>query len=537
MLQRKLSKLNYAFMLLLLVGLFLVVPLYFTDGYAQIGEDKYNCFRAVVLSVLAVWLPFLLAWGVVSLVNSKNRKKIATTWHQISETDCFVFLFLLLNVINFTLSDDKQTLWRGEEGWYMGLAMQLILTAFYILVSRFWNKGIRSIWMLYLLMIISAGIFLLGTLNRFSIRPVEMTGASWGYISTLGNINWYCGFWTVVFPIGLYFFFTEENRKKSIIWYGYIIIGLLAGITQGSQSGILAFVGMFLMLFFLSFENKKKMERFWIVMTTFFGCCQVVRVIRNVFPDTYNLDDPTYYNIFHGRLTLTAFLISVVILIIFHLLVMRKNGPYQSFKPDKWKWLRNIIVGMTLLLLAAGFLILLIRVDHPEILSFLNGKEGTVLDDNWGSGRGSIWRETITMFHEMSFRNRIIGVGPDGYAGYMYGHYAGVGTIINRFGDLRLTNAHCEILTVLINQGLLGLFFYIGIWVSSIIRALQVIKENTEKTTFMAGIAILSMVAYFANNLVSFAQVLNIPYLFILLGIAEAYIRRSKNKLAKPENP
>ena len=82
------------------------------------------------------------------------------------------------------------------------------------------------------------------------------------------------------------------------------------------------------------------------------------------------------------------------------------------------------------------------------------------------------------------------------------------------FGSARLTNAHNELLTCLVNTGIFGFIFYLGIFVSFIIGSGKKRKKNP-----VLYVLSLSVICYFVHNMVSFAQVLNFPYLFLFAGM------------------
>ena len=77
------------------------------------------------------------------------------------------------------------------------------------------------------------------------------------------------------------------------------------------------------------------------------------------------------------------------------------------------------------------------------------------------------------------------------------------------------TNAHSEVLTQLLNMGVLGTVCYFGIFAAGLYRY----------RGMPLGALALSM--YGAYALVSFQQVLNAPLLFLALGICESRARET----------
>ena len=73
---------------------------------------------------------------------------------------------------------------------------------------------------------------------------------------------------------------------------------------------------------------------------------------------------------------------------------------------------------------------------------------------------------------------RVIGIGPDCFAEYIYAVPELAERVYTQFGNARLTNAHNEWLTVLVNTGALGLICYAGIFLSAIWRFVKEAKVH-----------------------------------------------------------
>ena len=121
----------------------------------------------------------------------------------------------------------------------------------------------------------------------------------------------------------------------------------------------------------------------------------------------------------------------------------------------------------------------------------------------------------------MNFFEKLVGLGPDSFA---YGVYregsSAIEMVRDTFGNSRLTNAHNEWITVLVNTGVFGLAAYLGMFLSKTVRYIN--KGISLTMTFACG---LTLVGYMSNNLFSFQQVLNGPFIFIMMGIGEAIVR------------
>ena len=121
---------------------------------------------------------------------------------------------------------------------------------------------------------------------------------------------------------------------------------------------------------------------------------------------------------------------------------------------------------------------------------------------------------------EQGLWKKLIGVGPDCMSAYIYqdGNKELLSYVSKVWPNQRLTNAHCEALTLLLNQGILGSGCFAGI----ILYTLKKLWEENKRETkdVLTGACKLAVVAYAVHNLFSFQQVLNTPLMFILLGMA-----------------
>lgn len=143
-----------------------------------------------------------------------------------------------------------------------------------------------------------------------------------------------------------------------------------------------------------------------------------------------------------------------------------------------------------------------------------------LFNDKWGNGRGATWGAGATAFGQMNFKEKIFGVGTDCFSAYAYSNPQIAGVLRDYFGSSRLTNAHNELLTELVNVGILGTVLYIGIWASSIRRCLKKAEENGHLSYLM--IPAVCIFCYLVHNMVSFAQVLNFPYVFLIAAMGNA---------------
>lgn len=529
--------LHYKICHYIIVAYFLVMtviyPFYAPGGYTRIGEVKYAFFRNASLIVLA-------AAGIVillSLLVCRDREQIINNYRRMSATDWFAYGYGLVVMISYLCSAYKETALWGAEGWYMGVMSQLMFVLLYFCFSRYYcrysvtcedngdptGKGL-GIWLAA-----AAGVFLLGICNRYSLYPIAMEGQTETFISTLGNINWFCGYWSVTAPLGIMLYWCSGKGVGRILTGVYSLIAMLSGITQGSNSAYLVFMVLFISLFFLSLQSCQKLYRFLELCMLFAIACQAGKFMQYLPGLSYNYwgsQADTGSGITALLLTenVTVWMFFLIAGCYVLLRLLERKG---RFGIEQYKRLRGAMTAMAAAVVFVGIFLLMI---DSEIIRFRevpgtieeDGYLEAVLDEDWGNGRGATWNCGIDAYKSMDALHKTVGIGPDCFADYIYDVPELGERMAERFGNLRLTNAHNEWMTVLVNTGVSGLICYVGIFLSAFVRYLKVAEKQPLLYVFA-----VTLLTYTAHDMVSFQQVLNTPCIFIVLGIGEGLRRRS----------
>ena len=524
----KCGKLQHIICKGILVGYFLamavIYPFYIPGGYVRIGEVKYLFFRNVSLIMTGTV-------GTVTLLSVLIRRKsgwIVEYYRQMSVTDWFAYGYCLAVMLSYLCSDYKENALWGTEGWYMGAMSQIMFVLVYFFFSRYFcGLGPMIERLFYVWLAAAAGVFILGICNRYSLYPITIEGQTEAFISTLGNINWFCGYWSIMAPMGIMLYWCSDRRTGRILSGIYSFIAMLSGVTQGSNSAYIVLLAMLFLLLSLSVRRSQKLYRFLELGMIFCMACQAGRLMQLIPGLAYN-----YHGFQAGEGSgITELIIFLIILgsyILFR--VLEKKG---YFCTPKNRWLRGIMV--TVIVVVTCVVVFWLLVDEGFI--FFREVPGTVerdgyleavWDEDWGNGRGATWKCGVDAYRNMNTLHKFVGIGPDCFADYIYDVQELAKRMIDRFGTMRLTNAHNEWLTVLVNTGALGLFCYIGIFLTAFVSYLRkacCLRKGGEKSLMYVCAA--TLLAYTVHNMVSFQQVLSTPYVFIVLGLGEGLRRTS----------
>lgn len=485
-----------------LLIIFCIYPFYMQDGYRDIGEAKYRFFLYVSMAALGI----MGICGILYLVREFQRKgserrAYLIDWDRVSLTDLFVMMYATTVFLSYVLTDyRKEALW-GTEGWYIGFIPLILLCILYFFISRMWDGDMR---LLYALAAASAGVFLLGICNRFSFYPIPIEEAPSEFISTLGNINWYCGYLSVAAPAGIGMLFLKNQKRW--IWAIYAAITFMAAFSQGGDSIFLWFAALLFLLLWISLEKREQLKNWLLIVMVWGVSAQLIRLMRYLLPGKYNYDVDNLCGYFTGS-SLTLWISAAAAFL--YIVISIKQ---QDLLKKKISDIRKALFAAGFLLIG-GWLILSV-INTKWGIPVLKGRSFFVLNADWGNGRGAAFWAGISIFRELPLLHKLFGAGPDCFSVSAYSMPELTGMLRENFGSNRLTNAHNELLTGLVNTGILGVSFYIGIFGSFIADCMRKGKENPELYVFA-----LCAGCYLLHNTISFAQVLNLPFVFLIIGM------------------
>lgn len=533
-----------AYLLLVLA----VLPFYMRDGFIALGDVKFLFYRNISLLFLILWAAgqgaaWILQKGVpesaarklqkgglrkrsVGITKRRSQKahpdqaegKMRGIRRDISTTDIFAGGFFIASCLSYVFSNYKDTALWGYPGWYMGLFFQLILVWSYFFISRWYTKD-KLVWFCIWMSVFA--VCLLGIINRTGRDPLgvfqEMSWWDWNrrnLLSTIGNINWYCGYLAVMLPLLLYCFWAGEGKSRFLSGVGaYIGIGAMT--VQASMSGYLALPVMYMALLLGSLKEVKKLLRFLetVMLIPLFWSVMTLFQIDLLLPFDKDFRK-TVYSPYWG-------LLLAVILLAYWAIRFAYKRTGRDFLEDGRVYkavIRLCIAGVLI-----GILILAGCQISDDLWRFLGSPDIVKFNREWGSLRGGLWAETWRGFLKCSLVQKLFGVGPDCFACYFYGNnLLDIGTT-GQWQEAIYANAHNEWLNILVNEGILGAVTYIGFYASAFYRFLKSYRENT---VMMLGM--MAVVAYVVNDFFSFGQVVSTPLVFLLIAVCENECRRKK---------
>lgn len=575
-----------SFFYLIMLGV--VLPFYYhpETSYMTIGSGKAEFYNKWAFGTAKAAGVFLLLYLLTASVRQfllwkkdSSRKTGGASlwtamktgcqnfWQSLTGTELFAVCYIAALCISYLLTDYPEFAKMGADGWNMGFWPQILFLFFFLLLERTLTTGMAKAG-IGMMLSASTVVFLLGLLNRYGVNPLHMESSGPGFISTIGNINWYCGYWSVLFPVCCGIFLFREKvlpgsgsvhtgavqqrgasaqRTPASVLFDFlpvfsgiaVVIGFATGVSQGSDSGLLVLAAITLILGCFAGKEKEDLRHFIELLLLFCVSLTGLFALQRLFPERNKYQTA-------GYLFLTGkpwgLIFGVLLLCLYFFLFIRKkncaNGrtkTVENYRDNKltgtadrgivWTYRAwQILTGLSAAALVLYIGLLIINTTHPGVIPALDGNALFTFNTSWGSSRGATWSIGIHTFLAQNFGHRLFGVGPDSMAAYLYqsDNSTLLAEVRATFGDKRLTNAHGEWITVLVNTGLMGLLSFAAM----IISAVGTLFSRKQKTLVKAcGLAVL---CYTLHNIFSFEQMMNISQMYLVMGIGMAVAEKEE---------
>ena len=513
-----------------LVMMGIVLPLYL-PGYSRLGSEKglfWIKYIGVSGSLLIAALFFYVLSFLIRLFTDKkkpkNIKNLFPRKMRIYASDVWAGLFCVSVFISYLLSEDRQISLYGEKGWYLGLYSYLALGIGVMVISRL--RESRNLFPV-VIMVGSVLVSVIGILMDFFGDILHAEGWSQIRVSTLGNPNWFCGYMITVMFTGAAFFILyksgDSQRDTMIIaaFVLYIIVTSYMIFTQGSASAYPAICVVILTLLAFAGKDAFKVFKVMIIIS--------LMALSNLMHSLYvALGGMLRGNDAVGTLLskpVFAFgLLFVTSLITTYFGTLVKMGS-KTLRVNLGVILGSIFATVTLIYFV------LLTVNTVSTSHFL-GEGLFYFDSGWGSSRGTTMRAGFDMLKGMTPLELMFGKGPDSFFSFlMSGRFPETAIFIDGyFGGARLTNAHCEPLTMLINAGIAGTVSFYGLLLYVMAGGFKRMKRLEGMRKITAFACSLSILAYIINNIFSFQTSVNVSQLALVLGFGALSVMPDKSE-------
>lgn len=500
---------------------------YFNDGYYELGEEKYRIYMRVVRWMLPVWLLLIASHGLMT----RRDRAAQSIRFELSSTEWFLILMCVTGIISTLTSAYRRVSLLGHDGWHMGLVVQIVMIICCVMASDLFAGGDRRLLagLLWTVFTITTVAFILGVINRFSIYPFRMWGQAEDFISTLGNINWFCGYWCVWTGAGCGLYLYSREGVSRIIWSIYIWICATTGICCGASSCYLAWGIISLAALLWALNDSSRLMRLCDMEILMFTALPTVRFIGALRPNRMWYDSSFLRGLSYGDTWMKPFIIGVVLFSVLKEVFRRRDRDRT--------WLRPVIAGITGGGTIAAVLMIILNSTIEGGIWPVRGMNIFTWGISWGNSRGGIWMISAELIRRLFPFRIFFGVGCDCMCSFAYSMEDMVVTLNRYIGRVYLTNAHNELLSMIINEGIVGAVAYFAVQFSSIRRCIRSLEAPVTDSVaapdpMYEGIllgAVLAGVGYITIGTVGFMQILSTPFMFMVMGMAMGLIKR-KNK-------
>lgn len=522
-----------------MVAVLVVLPLYYIpgNGYYKLGDSKYYLYRNISLICMGICLSIQIISVARSCRMAKNRRIGQRIWienhgqaeqcgsfgmfmretmekavgwcreHSVVTAVCFYGFCALLSAI---CSPYGRTAWIGEREWYMGAVTICLMAGGFLMAADYSGQCVR---ILYLGEAASVIVALIGLLQKLGYDPLGLLKGyvvgDWEYthmLSTLGNNNWLSGYYSVMFPLSLALFLhaVEEERRGSSMLLGVsntLVVILL--LLQGSDGGVMVACVTLWICFWSSRKKNGLWEPLFVLLS---GVCTGMLLWGKAMQSLGTYDILLQDGIARKMAAWQGWLPLAVVCLLF-------CGIHYALPEKKKRALQTGALCGSLLLAAGVIIWYILRLQGSNFVE-------------WGNRRGMLWQMAWQGFYRGDLKQKLLGAGPDCFAGYLGEILPGGTTLFDQgyFAGSVFTNAHNEWLTTLINMGILGVVAYLAVFIATF--------RKYRDDSF----AVLLLLTYGVYSLISFQQVLNTPLFFLLLGNCEATSREHKRTSEMSEN-
>lgn len=482
-----------------IILLFAVYPLLMTNKYHNITATKYVFFCVIS----AVCLAACLIGAIVKSDFSNPESKISQLKEKTKAEDVTLFIFALVSVASCLSSDYFIAALGGGQGRYMGLMMNLSLVFAYLFITKFYvikEKDFLFMGFAFIAVITLALIQFLGY-DPFGMIATLTSVRKTTFLSTIGNMNVYASYITIVAPLAMYMFCFTDDKKKAIFPYIFSCFGFIGLFTSNSDSGYIGIGVAFVLTFILSTKTDKSFKKMWALVMSFFLIAGLFKILSIIYKDTIycftlltKISTSTY--VITG-----GFLISATVLYI-----MKQYNP----TPKVLKTIRTLSVAAVILAINAAIMLFIYCTFINKEIS-LGGLENYLrFDELWGTGRGDIWTKAFKAFGELPLRKKLIGAGEDTFA-LLLTDKLGYSQI--KIGNSYYDNAHSELIQHLLSIGIIGLGSYLTL-------AFFAIKSAIKSNNTMQKALLLPLSAFLVQSTVNILQPITSPFIFVLFALA-----------------
>lgn len=487
---------------LLMVGLF---PIFFLESSIPLISAKIILYKSLNVIMLCMCFLAAIAW-ISQQIIEKNDQKIKLSF---GIMDGFALILAAAMLISTFVSTDMQEAFWGTQGKKFGAFILLTCVVNYFLISRFFKLDQIVIWAY---MLGSSIAFALQVVNQWGFNPLELWSKSQQFASTIGNINLNAAYDVLMLAIGMGLFFIAKEKVSEYVYGGYLYLGFCGLLCCRSDLGIVGIAAGFLVLAGFKLGEKEGFLKY-MKLVILFGLSAGSIALGNVVGAKYvfRVDSLVAF--------LTAPCIPILLIAVGVLMIIVCRFLHNHNEDKFIKRIHIIYIFLVAVLIIAGFSVFILvntvwkDITVPELLEMLK------FTDSFASDRGFIWIRSLEVYFQNPWKYKLFGFGANCFPDFINPMY--YEEMVNSL-PIIFIDAHNEFLQMLATTGLLGIFGYFGMLLTSLVRGIRNIHKNVA-----AVFPVIVISSLLAQGMFYSPHVTVTPLIIIFLSIAEAE-RRNK---------
>lgn len=481
----------------------MVAPLYFAEGYYDIINAKTRIVWLGIFLTSVLALLIFIVWFYERVRNKNLKSSFLSIARQLIKSlkliDVLVIIFGMNGIISALLSDYRMEALTGSEAWNVGGYMILALAVMYLLCSRCSKNEYLY---LYAMMISAVAVMILGVLNDLWIDPLGIMAnvdKYWkdSFTSTIGNIDQFSGYLSIVIPVMAMVFVSSTNGFKRafaviVLFFCYLNVFLT------HADGIYVGVGFsFLFLIAYCLRNRSRFMGL-LINGIIFGISGFAAQVVVLYRPEIRLDDISPI--------LMGYNVHLIIGGCCFVLLLVQMALELKVSREKLDRAMNILQRIYIVLLILGALSAAVYVATNFSMDFMNR-------------RGLLWYISVNGFIDGDLREKIIGWGPGtiDQAAVVYTF-----DIVDAYGGFYyLETAHNDIFEYLVTLGIVGVCSYAGIYLVIISGFVQMVRAKADFSA-PSSYAHMGLIGYIGQSIMNGPHPLTTAMFFALLAVCRA---------------
>lgn len=494
-----------------MVLMFTLLPMYYSDNYYNILNDKRDVFwlfSRILFAVIAVSLCVSL---ILTIRKRECLKNMRVQLSKICALDVVMLIFAILAVISTAYSADIGNSLSGENAWDVGTQMIVCSVIVYFIISRCYS-GKGDLWVY--LYAGTAAVLTIGIIDRlgydFLVMHDEIPLQYNIFISTIGNVNFWAGYLSMLIPFFMLAVLFTKNRFAKFFIYLFLLaayFSLFITLTNTTYIGV-GIATLFIVWYSLcDVKRLKNLAVNGILFAIAGGIAEFLW--RNpCTPRPIDTDSVSRLLLEH-HLYLLPGILGIVILVLLLLGAVcpekiRTKADYfvKHMLSKFWIWL--IMVGII------GTVFYIIYNYNLKLFNF----------------RGSIWYFSFMGFCDGTLWQKLMGVGPALLDTVTQAQIAKADFFVE--WNWLYCTAHNDLLEYLVTMGVFGAACKFLMYIVPFVMYARGKERKPEKAAVLAA-----LVGYIGQGLFTGPYILTYVFYIIFLGVMCAYDRMEKAKGAK----